>query len=265
MADRFSGSFCIGGKVTRKQLRKLSSILDLSIGYDLSEDNTGGNFDECTASDFSDAIKFCQENDIAISVHWQSKYGEDSVMEIHAKGKSSTYLASIDGEICIRLSDLCEHEDVLIKDYIASLEIPEFPDLELIDDSKPTLRTITVYYSDGDTTTTSINGTDEEIGRHYLGHTFEAGCDTKHHVALLVHFHDTDRKIGVRIKNIESGASGCIADVRRETTKVDAESSFEEVILTVRSDAQYALSDVWVYDLNGEWIQGIGYSKEFAE
>lgn len=36
------------------------------------------------------------------------------------------------------------------------------------------MRTVTVYMSDGDTITTSINGTDQEIIRHYLGNRFEA-------------------------------------------------------------------------------------------
>lgn len=60
------------------------------------------------------------------------------------------------------------------------------------------MRTVTVYMSDGDTITTSINGTDKEIVRHYLGNRFEAGSDTKHHVALCIHFHDTDKRYGLR-------------------------------------------------------------------
>lgn len=128
------------------------------------------------------------------------------------------------------------------------------------------MRHITVYMSDGDTISTSINGTDDEIIRHYLGHRFEAGSDTEHHVALCIHFHDTDKRFGLRIKCIEHvGMSGCISHVRKETVKVDDTTSFDEIILTTRSDAQYALSDVWVYDLDGEWIRGIGYKHATAE
>lgn len=126
------------------------------------------------------------------------------------------------------------------------------------------MRHITVYMSDGDTISTSINGTDEEIIRHYLGQRFEAGSDTEHHVALLVHFHDTDKKYGLRIKNIESGSVGCIADVREETTKVDDSTSFDQIFLTTRSGSEYVLDDVWVYDLNGAWIKGIGYKHPTA-
>lgn len=127
------------------------------------------------------------------------------------------------------------------------------------------MRHITVYMSDGDTISTSINGTDEEIMRHYLGHRFEAGSDTEHHVALCIHFHDNDKRYGLRIKCIEhAGVSGCIAHVRKENVPVDDTTSFDEIILTTRSDSEYALSDVWVYDLDGEWIKGIGYKHATA-
>lgn len=130
------------------------------------------------------------------------------------------------------------------------------------------MRSVTVYMSDGDTITTSINGTNEEIVRHYLGNRFEAGCDTKHHVAMCIHFEDTGVRVcyGLRIKCIEHvGVSGCIEGVRKETVKVDDTTSFEEIMLTASGGAEYALSDVWVYDLNGEWIEGIGYKHATCE
>lgn len=80
------------------------------------------------------------------------------------------------------------------------------------------MRSVTVYMSDGDTITTSINGTNEEIVRHYLGNRFEAGCDTKHHVAMCIHFEDTGVRVcyGLRIKCIEHvGVSGCIGGIHR--------------------------------------------------
>jgi len=126
------------------------------------------------------------------------------------------------------------------------------------------MRSITVYMSDGDTIETNINGTDDEIVRHYLGHRFEAGSDTEHHVALLVHFHDTDERFGLRIKNIESGAIGQIADVREATTKIDDNTSCDDIMLTTRSGSVYDIKDVWVYDLEGFWIEGIGYKHPTA-
>ena len=127
------------------------------------------------------------------------------------------------------------------------------------------MRTVTVYMSDGDTITTSINGTNREIVRHYLGNRFEAGSDTKHHVALCIHFHDTDKRYGLVFKCIEHvGWSGWIDNVRKETVKVDDTKSFEEIMLTNRSGAEYALSDVWVYDRNGYCIEEIGYQHDTA-
>ena len=126
------------------------------------------------------------------------------------------------------------------------------------------MRSITVYMSDGDTIETDINGTDLEIIAHYLGRMFEAGSDTEHHVALCVHFHDTDARFGLRIKNIESGAIGCIADVREETTQIDDSTSCDDIMLTTRSGSVYDIKDVWVYDLNGDWIKGIGYKHPTA-
>lgn len=128
------------------------------------------------------------------------------------------------------------------------------------------MRHITVYMSDGDTISTNINGTDEEIMRHYLGNRFEAGCDTKHHVALCIHFHDNDKRYGLRIKCIEhNGLSGCISHVRKDTVKIDDNNSYEEIMLVTRSDAEYALNDVWVYDMDGNWIEGIGYKHATTE
>ncbi len=128
-----------------------------------------------------------------------------------------------------------------------------------------TMRTITVYMSDGDTITTSINGTDDEIVNHYLGKTFEAGCDTKYHTALSVSFHDTTRVVGLRVKNIESGQMGIVAKIKKETTWIDNDRSTEDIIVITQGGAHYDLKDLWVYDMQGEWIQGIGYPKPFAK
>ena len=128
-----------------------------------------------------------------------------------------------------------------------------------------TMRHVTVYMSDGDIISTNINGTDEEIMRHYLGNRFEAGSDTKHHVALAVHFHDTDKTYGLPIKAIEMGTTHRVKTVRRVTVCVDETKTIEEFMITTQGGAEFALDDVWVYNLNGEWIKGIGYKHATAE
>jgi len=136
-------------------------------------------------------------------------------------------------------------------------ELARIVDRELAPKSNA-MRHITVYMSDGDTITTDINGTNEEIAKHYLGQRFEAGSDTEHHVALCVRFHDIGESIGLRCRNIESGCIRMIRAARVEVTHVDDNQSFPWICLTV-SDTEYSLDDVWVYNLNGEWIKGIGY------
>ena len=137
-------------------------------------------------------------------------------------------------------------------------ELARIVDREL-DAKSNAMRHITVYMSDGDTISTNINGTDEEIMRHYLGTRFEAGCDTKHHVALAVHFHDTDKTCGLPIKAIEMGTTHRVKTVRRVTVCVDETKTIEEFMLTTQGGAEFALDDVWVYDMDGNWIEGIGY------
>ncbi len=130
---------------------------------------------------------------------------------------------------------------------------------------KMKMRCVTVYMSDGDTITTNINGTDDEITKHYLGHCFEAGCDTRHHTALAVRFDDSKKCVGLTIKNIESGNQGRIASVKKQTTKIDDSRSVEEIILLMQDGTHYDIKDVWIYDLQGNWIEGIGYPNQFAK
>lgn len=127
------------------------------------------------------------------------------------------------------------------------------------------MRTIKVYFSDGDTSTTNINGTNDEIARHYLGQRFEAGSDTKHHVALCVWFADTDETIGLRVRNIESGSTGRIVSVKHQKVKVNDTESYDEIVLALRDGSEYSLDDVWVYSLDGDWIKGIGYPQETSK
>ncbi|XZE35363.1 hypothetical protein SH501x_000853 [Pirellulaceae bacterium SH501] len=126
------------------------------------------------------------------------------------------------------------------------------------------MRTITVYMSDGDTITTGINGTDEEIRRYYLGNRFTLPCETRYRFALMVHFHDSGAKVGLLIKNIESGYYYRIGDVRKETVQVDDQNRFDEIILTSYKGSEHALSDVWVYDIQSNWIKEIGYKHPVA-
>lgn len=52
------------------------------------------------------------------------------------------------------------------------------------------MRTITVTFDNGDSITTDINGTDQEINDYYIGQTFNLGqgCDDLLTTALTVEF-----------------------------------------------------------------------------
>lgn len=77
------------------------------------------------------------------------------------------------------------------------------------------MRHITVEFDDGDSLDTNINGNDEEIARHYLGRRFEAGCDTKHHHAVIVRFNDTGAVASACAKAIENGFVGKVIAVEK--------------------------------------------------
>jgi hypothetical protein len=119
------------------------------------------------------------------------------------------------------------------------------------------MRTVTVYFSDGDTITTDINGTDDTIANYYLGRPFELSED-RSATALLVHFLDTDRRWGLVGRNIENDATGQIADVQNEIVKVDENESFEQIVVKFKSGNQYALDDLWIYAPDGTWLPHVG-------
>jgi len=119
------------------------------------------------------------------------------------------------------------------------------------------MRTVTVYFSDGDTITTSINGTDDEVASYYLGQSFELSED-RSATALLVHFLDTDRRWGLVGRNIENDATGQITDVQLETVRVDEDESFDQVMIRFRSGNRYALDDLWIYAPGGTWLPHVG-------
>jgi hypothetical protein len=308
MADRFYGDIHIGGRVTREQFKVLCNLADpcLEMEGTIEEDGTA-SFQECTSEDFADLVTYCEEHKIPLMLQWDGKYEYGPFCEYWINGTYKQFDTDSNGRIVVTVEALHEQRAAMtINEFLASLELPEFPAFELVDavvgtpdatvdtklieaklvarvkaaadrleqvesieelkqqlEHKTTMRAVTVYFSDGDTITTDINGTNEEIAKHYLGQRFEAGSDTEHHTALCVRFHDIGESIGLRCRNIESGCVRMIRAVSVEVTAVDDNESYPWICLHV-SDTQYDLDDVWVYDLNGEWIKGIGYKHATA-
>lgn len=58
------------------------------------------------------------------------------------------------------------------------------------------MRSITIRFDDGDSLSTNINGTDEEIAKYYLGQDFTKRDETQHK-AICVKFQDTGKVVAL--------------------------------------------------------------------
>lgn len=157
--------------------------------------------------------------------------------------------STIDRDKEVNGGDLVSFVDELFED------LGVFPAKQL----DPAIRPITVYFSNGDTITTKIYGTDDDIADHYLGKKFEVGPDKRSHVALCIRFNDTNETLGLKVKNIESGDEGTISHVLSDEVKINDNESYNEIMLDLLCGNAFALADVWVYDLNSNWIRSVGY------
>jgi hypothetical protein len=159
-------------------------------------------------------------------------------------GKECTILRETDSNVTLLIDDP-EYKD----SFEWTTDRPNF-----VKRYKPI--TITLYFSDGTSFRDKHAGTNDEIVNYYLGKTFDG------RVVLCVHIPEVKYKMGLMVRSIENDETDRIASVRVENVKVDATKSFDEVMLSLYSGAVYALKDVWVYDLKGEWLNTIGYQQE---
>lgn len=134
MADRFSGTVSIGGKVAQEQFEKCSELLDACVNEERNDDGSW-YFSECTTQDFLPLVEYCIEHGIALCLHWDAKHGEDSTLEYWVDGKYKQFLSSGDGVVAIRLTELQERTGITIAQFIDKLDIPDFPDFEIVQES----------------------------------------------------------------------------------------------------------------------------------
>jgi hypothetical protein len=134
MADRFYGTVYLGGKLTQEQFKKCEELLEdcLEHGDELNEDGSA-SFSECTSSDFQGIVEYCTSNGIALSLHWDAKWEQEANVEYWMDGEYKQFFAAGDGDIAIRLAELQEHPDMTIAEFIAKMQIPEFPTFEIAD------------------------------------------------------------------------------------------------------------------------------------
>lgn len=131
MADRFSGTVAFGGKLTREQVTKCSELLDLSVGYELSDNNGMADFNECTSEDFADVIRHCKEHKIALMIQWEGKAEYGSQCEYWIDGKYQQFDTNTSGSIVVTVEDLEVSPYKLLCDFIESLGIPKFPEFSI--------------------------------------------------------------------------------------------------------------------------------------
>jgi|694.fasta_scaffold16366_14 hypothetical protein len=132
MADRFSGSVYIGGKVTQEQLEKIECLLSPCLEGDLGDDGFG-YFYECTQSDFNDTVAYCIEIGASILIQRDTRYELDGHVEYYTPNGIAMFNATQSGRILIPLDQLeARDPSTTIEEFIRSLEIPSFPDLEIV-------------------------------------------------------------------------------------------------------------------------------------
>ncbi len=133
MADRFCGAIFLGGKVRANVLERIEEVCD-PFGDEGMDLDGSCYFYDCTGRDFDELKQICKDNGIALMIQWDAKYEYDGIVEYYIDGKHSSYTATNSGDIVVRLCDLEEHPCMFIRDYIKNMEIPNFPNFEVIDD-----------------------------------------------------------------------------------------------------------------------------------
>lgn len=135
MADRFYGSVDIGGNVTEEHFDKLSEMLD-----ELCEDygDCGSwNFAENAPNDFREVIDYCIEKKIALCITWEGKWEYDACADFWIDGKHQVFMTDHSGSIAVKLENMrqesIEVPQITLAQYISSLNIPDFPELQIID------------------------------------------------------------------------------------------------------------------------------------
>lgn len=101
------------------------------------------------------------------------------------------------------------------------------------------MRSITVTWHDGDTTTTAITGTNAEILAYYVGQTFNVGIGPEDRMkrAVSVQFHDRELTDGVVLRKTDSYPTRfCAFDepgVLFEQNTIKTDGGFECCVLSL--------------------------------
>lgn len=132
MADRFNGTIQLGGRISREVFQRCVELCEHLLEGDFEEG--AAYFCECTQDDFQELIQYCKDNGVSLSLLWEAKYEFDAQVDYWIDGNAHQYLGTNEGDIAVRLSDLENAKDMTVREFIDSLRVPEFPELEIIDD-----------------------------------------------------------------------------------------------------------------------------------
>jgi hypothetical protein len=135
MADRFNGTVSLGGPITQEQYERCLELIELEMEPCL-DDNGSAPFQDCTKEDFAALVKYCEEQKIALMLEWD---GDDIIVdfvEYWIDGKHQQFNTDSFGRIAISVSDLKakakEAPQMTIEKYVDAMDIPEFPELQII-------------------------------------------------------------------------------------------------------------------------------------
>jgi hypothetical protein len=107
----------------------LEECLDDELG-----DDGSGFFIDCTEESFDGIVDYCKSNSIALCLHWDAKWEQESYVEYWVGGTYKAFFASGDGDVAVRLSQLLEHpSEMTIAEFVAKLEVPDFPLFEIVE------------------------------------------------------------------------------------------------------------------------------------
>ncbi len=134
MADRIGGTVYIGGKITQQQFDTCAELLEFVSG-EVMDDDGSTSFAECGAEgeEFEEIIEYCKANKIALHIHWQPKWDLGGCIDSWVDGNFKAFHANASGEIMVPFSSLQEHSEKTVAEFLASLDVPDFPLLEIID------------------------------------------------------------------------------------------------------------------------------------
>ena len=71
------------------------------------------------------------------AMHWEASGDQGSYVEYWIGGAYKFYVADLEGNIAVRMSDLKAHPEMTIAEFIARMDIPEFPLFEIVESSTP--------------------------------------------------------------------------------------------------------------------------------